>query len=251
MDPNLMSDVTRVAVVTGANRGMGWETARQLTERGMTVLLTARDPAKGEQSLSRLRDVLGARADAVSSFSCDVTDAAAVDALAAHVRTTYGRLDVLVNNAGAILDPHDPSDPKPSSFFDSDLDAIRQSFALNTMGAVLTCRALVPIMRENGYGRVVNVSTGMAALNDMGAGFPGYRMSKTALNALTRLLGVELASSGIKVNAVCPGHVMTDMGGKSATRTVEEGVDTTVWLATLHDDGPTGGFFRDCKALAW
>jgi NAD(P)-dependent dehydrogenase (short-subunit alcohol dehydrogenase family) len=240
-----MSKVRRVAVVTGANRGMGLETCRQLARRGLRVLLTARDAQKGEAAASTLRG----EGLEVDFHVLDVTDDRSVEAVAEHVDRSYGRLDVLVNNAGAVFEPM--RDKSAASFFSTDAALIHKSFDVNALGAARCCRALVPLMRKNGYGRVVNVSTGMAALHGMNGGWPGYRMSKTALNALTRLLADELKDTGIKVNSVCPGHVQTEMGGPHASRAVEEGVDTTLWLATLHDDGPSGGFFRDCKQIEW
>lgn len=239
------SDATRVAVVTGANRGMGLETCRQLAERGLRVVLTSRDEAKGKAAAEQLQS----QELEVDYHPLDVTDAGSVDRLASYVRKTHGRLDVLVNNAGAIFD--EGQDADATGLLKTDPDVIRKSFETNCMGAVLVSRALAPLMIEGGYGRIVNVSTGMAALSTMDAGWPGYRISKAALNALTRLLSEELADRGVKVNAVCPGHVQTDMGGPDAKLPIEEGVDTTVWLATLRDDGPTGGFFRDYKAIPW
>jgi NAD(P)-dependent dehydrogenase (short-subunit alcohol dehydrogenase family) len=236
-----MGEIVRVAVVTGANRGMGLETCRQLAQRGLEVVLTSRDPDKGRAAAARLAEQ-GVRVD---QHALDVTDDDSVAALARYLEEKYGRLDVLVNNAGAALDP------PGKSFFDSSIEVVRKSFEVNTLGAVRCCRALIPLMRKHGYGRVVNVSSGMGQLAEMNGGSPGYRLSKAALNALTKLLSDELADTGIKINAVCPGHVRTDMGGPNASRTVEEGVDTTIWLATLRDDGPSGAFFRDCKVIAW
>ena len=235
------SDVTRVAVVTGANRGMGLETCRQLAERGLRVILTSRDTSKGEAAKARLAD----EGCDVAYHPLDVTDDGSARALAKHIDQTHGRLDVLVNNAGVLVDP------EGASLLAADLDVLRMSFETNCLGAVVVCRALVPLMVDGGYGRVVNVSTGMAQLGTMGTGSAGYRISKTALNAVTRLLAEELQDTGVKVNAVCPGHVKTDMGGEQASLSVEEGMDTTVWLATLRSDGPTGGLFQDCKQIAW
>ena len=222
-------------MVTGANRGMGLETCRQLAERGLRVILTSRDESKGTAA----KDQLASDGCEVDYHRLDVTDEESAHTLAKHIEGTYGRLDVLVNNAGVLVDP------EGGSLLAADLDVLRASFETNCLGAVVVCRALVPLMRAGGYGRVVNVSTGMAQLGTMRAGASGYRISKTALNAVTRMLSEELKDAGIKVNAVCPGHVKTDMGGEDATLSVEEGVDTTVWLATLRNDGPTGGLFRE------
>ena len=134
---------------------------------------------------------------------------------------------------------------------DADLDVVRETLGLNLFGAWRLCEAFVPLMQRNNYGRIVNVSSGMGALNEMRGGSPAYRVSKTALNALTRILASELWGSGILVNSVCPGWVRTDMGGSGASRSVEEGADTLVWAATLADNGPTGGFFRDRRPITW
>jgi NAD(P)-dependent dehydrogenase (short-subunit alcohol dehydrogenase family) len=237
----IMGDQSHVAVVTGANRGMGLETCRQLAERGMTVVLTCRDEANCKSAVAEL----GEAGLTVDHHQLDVTDLDSIAKLAAYVDDKYGRLDVLVNNA-AILESRDRA-----SFLDVEPDVVRATLEVNTIGAYNCCRALVPLMKKNGYGRIVNVSTGMAQLAQMNGRYPGYRISKVGLNALTKLMSDELAGDGIKVNAVDPGHVQTDMGGPNAPRTLEEGVDTTMWLATLRDDGPTGGFFRDCKQIAW
>src|SRR5262249_21641860 len=153
--------------------------------------------------------------------------------------------DVLINNAGVMLDP------RGSHVLDSKEKTWHDTLAVNLFGPLLLTQALVPLMRKNGYGRIVNVSSAQGQLSDMGPGTPAYRVSKTALNALTRTLAAELHASGILVNAMCPGWVKTDMGGQGAPRTVEQGADTAVWLATLPDGGPTGGFFRDRKPIPW
>lgn len=231
----------RVAVVTGANRGMGLETCRQLASRGMRVVLTSRDAAKGAAAAASLAD----EGITVDHQTLDITDAENVAELAAYVEKTYGRVDVLVNNAGAVLDDEGVDGTETSA------DVVRASFEVNTLGALSCCHALIPLMKKAGYGRIVNVSSGMGQLTEMNGGYLGYRISKAALNAVTKVLSRDLADTNIKVNSVCPGHVATDMGGAKAPRTIEEGVDTTIWLATLRDDGPTGGFFRDCKQIAW
>lgn len=230
-----------VAVVTGANRGLGLEVCRQLARRKMRVILTSRDPDRGRVAVEQLRGE-GLRPE---FFALDVTDGSGVDALADHLRSGPGRLDVLVNNAGIFADPSGPE----ASVFAADLETLRSSFETNALGPLHLCQALVPLMPAGG--RIVNVSSGMGQLSDMNGGYPAYRLSKTALNALTRILADELRERGIKVNSVCPGWVRTDMGGPNATRTVSEGADTIVWAATLGTDGPTGGFFRDRQAIPW
>lgn len=231
----------RVAVVTGANRGIGFEVSRQLARHGMRVLLACRDAAKGEAAAERIRYENG---DA-QVIVLDVTDGASVASLAKYVRDHFGSADVLVNNAGILIDP------PGSRMLESSLDTYRETLEVNLFGPLQLCLALVPAMRESGYGRVVNLSSGLGQLSEMGAGTPAYRISKTALNALTRTLAAELAGTNVLVNALCPGWVRTDMGGRSASRSVEQGADTAVWLATLPDGGPSGGLFRDRRPIPW
>ena len=183
----------------------------------------------------------------VHFHALDVTDADAVAALAEDLKTRYGRIDVLVNNAGIFPDPA-PGTPE-SSILNADLDTVRRGFETNTLSALHLCQRLIPLMQ--GRGRVVNVSSGMGQLSDMNGYCPGYRLSKTALNAVTRILADELQQTGIKINSVCPGWVRTEMGGPNATRTVQEGASGIVWAATLPDDGPSGGFFRDGAPIPW
>jgi NAD(P)-dependent dehydrogenase (short-subunit alcohol dehydrogenase family) len=205
-----------VAVVTGANWGLGLEVCRQLARQGMHVVLTSRDPERGRKAVEQL----AGEGLTLELFPLDVTDAASIDALAHYLRAGPGRLDVLVNNAGVFLDPGG----RKTSVFAAELDTIRSSIETNTLGPLRLCQALVRLMPAGG--RIVNVSTGMGQLSDMNGGYPGYRLSKTALNALTRVLADELRESGIKVNSVCPGWVRTDMGGPNAPRSVSEGADT-------------------------
>ena len=179
----------------------------------------------------------------------DVTDIASILQLSQHVNNKYPKLDVLVNNAGILLDPPDGCDWSSHDALNTNAEIIRQSFETNTLGPLLLSRALIPFM--HGSGRIVNVSSGMGQLNGMNSGWEGYRLSKTALNAVTCILADELKDTDIKVNSVCPGWVRTDMGGPGADRTVAKGVETTVWLATLDDAGPSGGFFRDKQAIEW
>jgi NAD(P)-dependent dehydrogenase (short-subunit alcohol dehydrogenase family) len=227
----------RVALVSGGNRGIGLEVCRQLAAEGLTVILGSRDEGAGREAAGKLPgDVI--------PHQLDVSDPASVEKLAASVERDHGRLDVLVNNAGI-------SNDAGQSGAEADLDRVKEALEANLFGAWRLCEVAIPHMRRKGYGRIVNVSTGLAALEDMGGGSPGYRISKTGLNALTRILASELRGAGILVNAVNPGWVQTDMGGQNANRSVEEGADSIVWAATLPNNGPTGGFFRDRRPVAW
>lgn len=227
----------RIALVSGANRGIGREIVRQLAERGMVAILGSRDEEKGRAAAEEIDGDVRVR-------QLDVTDEKGIQNLARDVEEEFGRLDVLVNNAGVSMDGGQRG-------VDADLDVVRETLEMNLFGAWRLCEAFVPLMQRNRYGRIVNVSSGMGALNDMGGGSPAYRVSKTSLNALTRILASELRGTGILVNSVCPGWVQTDMGGSEASRTVEEGVNTPVWAATLPNNGPTGGFFRDRRQIPW
>ncbi len=224
-----------VAVVTGGNRGIGHEVCRQLADRDLDVVLCARSRDAAQGAAERL---WAQGLDTVHPRVVDVTDGAQVDRLVAGVDREFGRLDVLVNCAGVLLD-------RDRAVLDPDVELVRRSLEVNAVGPLRLVAACVPIMRRGGRGRIVNVSTGMATLAGMDGGAPGYRLSKVALNGFTRAAAAELAGDPILVNAVDPGWVRTDMGGPAATREVAEGADTVVWLATLPDDGPRGGFFRD------
>jgi NAD(P)-dependent dehydrogenase (short-subunit alcohol dehydrogenase family) len=234
-----MEGTGRVAVVSGANRGIGLEVARQLARRGLTVVLGARDLAKGEEAARRLR------ADGLTVLprQLDVADDASVARLVTGVEAELGRLDVLVNNAAILYDTWQRG-------VDADLAVVHQALETNLFGAWRLCRAAIPLMRRGGYGRIVNVSSGAGSLASMGGGTPAYSVSKAALNALTRILGAELRGAGILVNAVDPGWTATDMG-EHGGRPVEDGARGVVWAATLPDDGPTGGFFYDGEPEPW
>jgi NAD(P)-dependent dehydrogenase (short-subunit alcohol dehydrogenase family) len=238
-----VSTQKRIALVTGANRGIGFETCRQLGRRGLRVILTARKAEAGEKAAG----LLESEGLEVEFRQLDVTDVESIDACAKSIDREFGRLDVLVNNAGIMLD----SSKRGESIFQADADLVRNSFDVNTLGPLMVTKSLLPLMRRNDYGRIVNVSSGMGQLSEMDGGYPGYRISKTALNAVTVILARELEGANIKANSVCPGWVRTDMGGDKAPRTPEQGADSIVWLATLPDDGPSGGLFRDRRRLDW
>jgi len=235
-----MSESGRVALVSGGNRGIGRDVVRQLGERGIAVVLGSRDVTRGEEVAADLQ-TKGLR---VVAKQLDVRDETSVGRLADELEEEFKRLDILVNNAGI-------ADPWRGTAEEADFDAVKDVLETNLFGAWRLAKAVIPLMRRNGYGRIVNLSSGMGQLSDMGGHSPGYRMSKTGLNALTRMLASELAGENILVNSVCPGWVRTDMGGSGARRSVEEGADTPVWLATLPDGGPSGGFFRDRKPIRW
>jgi NAD(P)-dependent dehydrogenase (short-subunit alcohol dehydrogenase family) len=236
-----MTTVQRVAVVTGGNKGIGFEICRQLARKKLRVVLAARDPDKGREAAERLQ----AEELDVVFHPLDVTDPGKVQAMARATAHKHGRCDVLVNNAGILIDK------RSASVLDAKIETFRTTLETNFYGPLMMTQALVPLMRENGYGRVVNLSSGLGQLEDMDDGTPAYRASKTALNALTRMFAAATKGEGILVNAMCPGWVRTDMGGPNATRAVEKGAETAIWLATLPKDGPSGGFFRDRKPIKW
>ena len=245
----MKDDEKRVAVVTGGNRGLGYSTCEALAARGYRVVLASRDDDKGKQAVARLA-ASGATIDFVR---VDVDDETDVGRLAEFVQETAGRVDVLVNNAGIALDGNTALRDRPAalSVFAADFGVIRKTFETNTLGALRVALALIPSMRTRNFGRIVNVSSGMGGLTEMNGGCPGYRLSKAALNAVTRILADELKGTNILVNSVCPGWVQTGMGGSSAPRTLAEGIAGIVWAATLPDGAPSGGFFRDGLPIAW
>jgi NAD(P)-dependent dehydrogenase (short-subunit alcohol dehydrogenase family) len=229
-----------VALVTGANRGLGLETSRQLRARGLRVVLAGRDVA----ALERTRHTLAESGHDALAVRMDVTDVDSIVAAHRMVTRTAGSVDVLVNNAAVLLFENSDALSIPS-------EAYRATFDTNVFGVIEVCRVFAPDMARAGYGRIVNVSSGAAQLATMSTYAPAYAMSKTALNALTRILADTYRSRGVLVNAADPGWVRTDMGGPSAPRSPRDGADTIVWLATLPDDGPTGGFFRDRRPIDW
>lgn len=230
----------RVALVTGSNRGLGFEIARQLARRGLETIVTGRDAAQAEAAAAELR----AEGLAVTARVLDVAEHESVSRLMRSLAAAPGRLDVLVNNAGI-------SGDDSQSAWAIDLEDLHRVFETNFFGAWRMARAAIPLMRRNRYGRIVNVSSGMGSLTEPYGGWPAYSTSKTALNSLTRALAAELEAENILVNSACPGWVRTSMGGEGAPLSVEEGADTPVWLATLEDGGPTGGFFRNRRPAAW
>jgi NAD(P)-dependent dehydrogenase (short-subunit alcohol dehydrogenase family) len=238
----------QVALVTGSNRGIGFEIAKQLAMKKIQVVLTSRNSANGEAALKRLTRDDGGGIKKVVPMQLDVTNQVSVDRLLNKVEKTFGRLDILVNNAAILIDR---DDVVASS---ADLETVKTTLETNLIGAWRMCKAFIPLMKKNNYGRIVNVSSGAGEFEYMatsGGYWPAYCVSKASLNALTVMLASELKGTNILVNAVCPGWVRTDMGGSNAPRSVQEGAATPVWLATLPDGGPAGLNFYDKKQISW
>jgi len=230
----------QVAIVTGANRGIGFETCRQLSQQGIRTILTSRDESKGQAAVRNLLDEGGD----IIYHQLDVTDLGSISRLLTFVDENFDQLDILVNNAGIFLD-------RSTSVFDLPLEILQETMDTNFVGALNMCQAFVPLMRKNGYGRIVNVSSGMGSITSMDGHSAAYKLSKATLNALTRIMADELKDDHILVNTMAPGWVRTDMGGPSAPRSLAQGADTITWLATLPEDGPTGGFFEDRQLIQW
>jgi NAD(P)-dependent dehydrogenase (short-subunit alcohol dehydrogenase family) len=228
----------RIALVTGANRGIGLEVVKQLASKGLHVILTARNQQKGSECLA---DLIGEGFD-VSFLAVDVTDEHAVKRLAGEVKKNFGSLDVLVNNAAIMTDTY--------SGLEADLDNVKTIMETNFYGAWRMVKAFTPLMKDASKPRIINVSSEMGSLTDMRGGHPGYRMSKTALNGLTAMLASELSDTAIKINSVHPGWVKTEMGGSKAPRNVKEGADSITWLATA-DQVPHGKFICDRQVIPW
>jgi len=240
----------RIALVTGANKGIGYEIARALLEQGSVVLLGCRDRNKGRSAAERLAAARGA--GSAVALDLDVTRPSSIAAAARDIEAMYGRLDTLVNNAGISVEPRAP----PSAV---SLERVKQVYETNVFGVIAVTQAMLPLLRRSPAGRIVNMSSSMASLaliSDPEApwskfGLLGYNTSKTALNALTVMFANELRESGIKVNAGCPGYVSTDINGHSGYRSAAQGAQIALTLANLPHDGATGGFFGDSGPIPW
>lgn len=236
---------SRVALVTGANRGIGLAAAGTLARHGFKVVMTARDPHRGEAARQTLEDSgLG-----VELRLLDIVRDAEIRALARWLRTAHGRLDVLVNNAGIMTESRRAEDSHSADPLKVSPRVLLEHFNVNTLGAVRLIQAVVPLMPDDG--RIVNISSGMGQLAHMNGGYLAYRLSKTALNAATIVFANELRPRGIGVYAVCPGWVQTRMGGSRAPRSPREGADTIAWLATARPAPESGRFYRNRRVLEW
>jgi len=240
----------KIALITGANKGIGLETARQLGKQDITVLLGARDSKKGNAAAEALRK------DGIDAHSIviDVSNLESIRKAANQVERDFGRLDILINNAGVMMDE------RTKKVSGQSLDTWRATFDTNVFGLIATTNAFLPLLRKSEGGRVVNLSSILGSIEfhaKPGSPIyeskdtPAYNVSKAAVNAYTVQLAHELKETGIKVNAAHPGWVKTDMGGSEAPLTPEQGADTIVWLATLPKGGPTGSFFRERERIEW
>jgi NAD(P)-dependent dehydrogenase (short-subunit alcohol dehydrogenase family) len=228
----------RIALVTGSNRGIGFEICRQLAEHGLKVILTARDKAKGEQAAKKLKT----EGLDVGFELLEVGNKDSTKQLANSISNKYGALDILINNAGIL--------PNSGNIETADIDEVKKVFDTNFFGAMMLIQEVLPLLKKSNDGRIINISSGMGAFNEGGSGYLAYRTSKTAINGLTKVVANDLINTNIKVNSMCPGWVQTDMGGIGAPRTVEQGADTAFWLATSNEVG-NGKFYRDRKEIKW
>jgi len=241
-----MSSAVRIAVVTGGNRGIGRAIVEGLARERpeWTILFTCRQVEDGSKALEAFH---AAGLKSLHYHQLDVADNDSIKRFCESVLAEHGRVDVLINNAGIFKD-------WGQSILKTDLEVLDLTYRTNTLGPLKLIQAFVPGMIERNWGRVINMSSGAGQLSEMNGKHLAYRISKSGLNTITRVLADEVKDKNILVNSMCPGFVKTDMTGgehSPATRTPEQGADTAIWLATLPDDGPRGGFFRDRKPLAW
>ena len=236
----MQSNGKKVAIVTGANRGIGYETCRQISQLGIVTILTSRDETKGLEAIGTLRR------DGIEVLyhQLDVADPDSISRMRQYIGEEFQRCDILINNAGVFLD-------RGVSIFDLSADLLEETLRINFLGALKMCQEFLPLMQENRYGRIVNVSSSMGSLAGMGAGSAAYKLSKLMMNGMTRIMAAEIDQANIKINTMAPGWVRSDMGGSNAPRSLSQGADTIIWLATLPQDGPSGGFFEDRAPAAW
>jgi NAD(P)-dependent dehydrogenase (short-subunit alcohol dehydrogenase family) len=230
----------KIALITGGNRGIGLEICRQLAKLGIRVILGSRNAGKG---IAAAKELIAAGLP-IEARELDVAGDGSIRECINWIQRDLGRLDILVNNAGIMVEEGDAGP-------EQEIQIIRDTMQTNVYGPLLLSRLAIPIMKSRRYGRIVNLSSGMGSLTEMGGGYIAYRMSKASINVVTRVLAAETQGMGILINSADPGWVQTAMGGSGASRNVQKGAETPVWLATLPDSGPTGAFFRDRKTVAW
>jgi len=230
----------KIAAVTGGNRGIGFQICRDIANKDLKVLLTARNSQKGAESAKILQD----EGLDVTFYELDVSSAESIDNFVSRVTKAFSRIDVLVNNAAIIPDAR-------SSGLLVEIQELQVSFETNVYGIIRLSQKIIPLMIKNNYGRIINLSSGMGQFADMGSGYLAYRISKTAVNTITKVLANETDSYNIQINSVDPGWVKTEMGGAGASSSVEEGADTIVWLSTRPDNSPTGMFYKKREIISW
>lgn len=234
----------KIAVVTGANRGIGLGVSSALAEKTYHVVMVGRNQAHVEAAASALL----AKQLKVTPMCADVADTKQIQHLTTAIAEQFSHVDVLINNAGVVESDFSMATPTVANV---DPEKVIETFNINTVGALRMIQGLMPLLRKSPAARIVNISSGMGGITEMNGGYPGYRLSKAALNALTKITAEETETTPIKVNSICPGWVQTDMGGAGATRSIDEAIPGILWAAELDADGPSGGFFRDGVALAW
>lgn len=230
----------KTALITGGNKGIGFEACRQLGDHGFKVFLAARNAEKGKKSVKKLQE----EGHDVEFVLMDVSSESSIQEATKKLMTKIDTLDVLVNNAGVFLD-------QDKACMEFSTDNIMMSIQTNTLGPLLVTRELIKVLEQSSKAQIINVSSGMGQLDDMREGHVAYRLSKTALNAVTCILASELSDKNICVNSICPGWVKTDMGGANATRDTTQGAQTITWLATGQANGATASFFRDMQQIPW
>ena len=230
----------KLAAVTGGNRGIGFQICRDLAKEGFEVILTARAEKKGLHAAEKLKD----EDLDVKFYQLDITDSDSIENFYQAIVKDYGKLDVLINNAAILPEPI-------SSGLSAGLQEIKETIETNVYGAIVLCQKIIPLMIKNNYGRIVNMSSGLGQLKEMGGGYFAYRISKTALHAVTKIFASETSGYDIQINCVDPGWVKTDMGGSGATSTPEEGADTAVWLSSRPKGEPSGKFYKNRKIIDW
>jgi len=230
----------KLAAVTGGNRGIGFQICRDLAKEGFEVILTARGIEKGFEATEKLKD----EGLDLKFRQLDIINSDSIEEFHQYITDEFGKLDVLINNAAILPEPK-------SNALSAELQEIRETIETNVYGTIVLCQKIIPLMIKNNYGRIVNLSSGVAQLKDMGGGYFAYRVSKTALNAVTKIFAAETSAYDIQINCVDPGWVKTDMGGPGASSTPEEGADTPVWLSSRPQGELSGKFYKDRKIIDW
>ncbi len=230
----------KLAAVTGGNRGIGFQICRDLAREGFKVILTSRDLKKGQDAAEKLKD----EGLDVKFYQLDIISIDGIENFYQTILNDFGKLDVLINNAAILPEPI-------SSGLSAELQEIKKTMETNVYGTIVLCQKFIPLMIKNNYGRIVNLSSGLGQLKEMGGGYFAYRVSKTALHAVTKIFASETSHYDIQINCVDPGWVKTDMGGSGATSTPEEGAVTPVWLSSRPKGEPSGMFYKDRKIIDW